>query len=197
MIKNTALKLLSYGIQKARCHRIKLFYFSAFCMFSVGCGKKVTNNEDQNEVRRDSLTVERIILDASLETNGLKDIERYSFKKDSEVRVPASIEVDSGNAGNNFAVIYFQANSTTNFQFYCKYQGGANYASPSTVTDRINGLIYHFHSCYKELNDQRPVTYYPGSLITQYQGTKVILEILSADPKLDTSASTELEVNWH
>lgn len=194
MLRKTILNLLKSGIKTARCHHLKIFYFSLYCFLIVGCGKKVTNNPDDEQIAREALTTERVLLDATLKTNGEKELSAYDFKKDAEVRIPASIRVIEGNAGNNTAVIYFNANSNTNFDVYCIYQGAASTASPIEEQDILNGLTYEFDSCYDDLGY---LNYYPGNGLIQDKGLSVILELISADSRYNTKVKTELEVDWH
>lgn len=200
MIKKTALNLLSYGIDKARCHHIKLFYLSMYCMLLVGCGKQVKGLEEQTEIRRDSLSSDSFVLIDHFSPTGTTSFlpdSRFDFTSDSSVRIPASISVNYGNAGNNTAVIYFNATSSNDYGFYCKYIGGASSSSPITQTEITNGLSYNFETCYTQANDQGEVNYYPGYEAIQFGNTSIILELLSADPSHNTTqANTEFEVNW-
>ena len=202
MIKKTAfsilLKSLSYGLEKARCHHIKLFYLSMYCMLFAGCGKKVKGLEEEIDVRRETLTSDSIVLKDHYSPSGIEFLSKsqYDFANDSSVRIPASISVNEGNAGNNTAVIYFNAQSANDFGFYCKYIGGASTASPITQTEITNGLFYNFETCYTQANDQAEVNYYPGYEAIQFGNSSIILELLSADPLKETHATTEFEVNW-
>ncbi len=203
MLKKSILNLLSYGIEKARCHHIKLFYMSLYCMLLVGCGKQVKNSAESEEIRRDSLTSSNIVLEDEFSSGSISSKSTitlnstFEFHQDSAVRIPASVAVTSGNAGNNTAVIYFNAQNEDDYGFYCKYIGGATSNSPVTQTDFTNGLFYHFHSCYTLPNDLGEVNYYPGREVIQFQENSVILELLSADPRYFTKAQAQLEVDWH
>lgn len=199
MLKKTALNILSYGIEKAKCHHIKLFYLSMYCMLMVGCGKKVKNQVEEQDIRRDTLTANSIILEDTLGKLASKTTGKsiYTFTQDSSVRIPASITVEAGNAGNNYAVIYFNSKSQSEFDFYCKYKGGATTSSPATETDFTNGLYYHFETCYTQENDIGEVGYYPGYEVINFSDNSLILDLLSADPRYNTQVAAEIEVNWH
>ena len=173
-----------------------LFYISIMLstLLQVGCGKGVKNDsssDDDSDIR--SITSEVHKLEASLKIDGSSELSMKSFAEAREVRIPASIVVKNGNAGNNAAIIYFNANSDIDFDFYCKYIGGASVTSPENQEDVEKGLAYNFDDCYKALNDQRQINFYPGESITQKDESTVILELLSADPRFNTSAEAEIE----
>ncbi len=170
--------------------------FSA--LLQVGCGKKVTNREtDENTDDRRNVISEFYKLKSSLTTSGTSIADFNESEADHEVRIPASINVEEGNAGNKTAVIYFNAKSETNFSFYCRYTGGAPVESPIIDQDIEKGLAYNFDGCFTQVNDQSPINYYPGYELTHYKDNKVILELLSADPRFNAKANAEFEVIWH
>ena len=199
MIKKIAKNILSYGIEKARCHHIKLFYLSLYCMLFAGCGKAIKGLEEEQEITRDPFTASFIPLkDVYSPLSGKSSPNaRYDFTSDSLVRIPASIEVEEGNAGNNVAVIYFNAKSESEFEFFCKYIGGASSSTPMTQTEITNGLFYHFDNCYSDTAELQPLNYHPGRQEIQYGNKSVILDVLSADPRYNTHVATEFEVEWH
>lgn len=195
MIRTTALNVLKYGIETAKCHHIRFFYFGLYCLLMVGCGKKIKNSPELEEIQRSALTTDRIFLDSNLYTNGQKEISKYQFNEetDLEVTIPDVIKVTAGNAGNNTAVLYFNADSVSDFKYYCIYTGGSLYSSPTNPEDIEDGLLYHFDDCY---NLEGKVGFYPGYKLTHAHNKAVILELLSADPRYNTHATTELEVTY-
>jgi hypothetical protein len=168
-------------------------------MLFAGCGKAVNGLDEKEEVFRNAQTSSVIPLKDTYSPLGISSASnsRYDFKEDSLVRIPASIAVEEGNAGNNVAVIYFNADSENEFEYYCKYVGGASSSSPMTQTEISNGLFYHFDNCYQGSGELSPLNYYPGRKEIQRGNKAVILEVLSADPRYQTQAATEFEVEWH
>lgn len=197
MFKKLTLNVLKSAIVKAKCHHMKLFYFSVYCFLLVGCGKKVENTQEQSDVNRSELSSQLIKLKAQLFKSGNAIDEEYAFNSDSEVRIPASINITEGNAGNNMARVYFNAISENEYGFYCNYQGGASMQSPLTSGDIESGKKYIFENCYTQDNNQGEINYYPGYETIQYQNKSIIFELLSADPRYDTSAEAEFEVDFH
>jgi len=195
MMRTTALNILKFGIETAKCHHLRFFYFGIYCLLMVGCGKKIKNSPALEEIQRNALTTDRIFLNSKLYVNGQKVNSKHLFAEDTdlEVTIPDIIRVNEGNAGNNTAVIYFNANSVTEFRYYCIYTGGALNSAPDDPQDIEDGLNYHFDDCY---NLEGKVGFYPGYQLTQDNDKAVILELLSADPRYNTTATTELEVRY-
>jgi hypothetical protein len=164
----------------------------------VGCGKEVTNrapaSDDVTDIRGG--TTETFKLSASFLPNGLTQPKYKTFTKALEVRIPRTIDVKSGNAGNNTALLYFDATSVTDFGFYCKYIGGASTSSPLAEEDIQSGLKYNFDNCYMSLGDQRQINYPVDTWITQYEGSSLILELKGADSRFETDAEADLELKW-
>lgn len=196
MIKKFALNLLQKAIVKTKCYNLKLLYFSIYCVLLVGCGKKVEQTKEQ-VVSRSRLETQIVKLKAKLFSNGNAIDEDYEFDSDAEVRIPDSLRVTEGNAGNQIAKIYFNVDENDNFDFYCKYIGGASNATPNKPEEITSGHYYNFSACYLEENDQQQITYYPGYESIQYKNKSVVFKLISADPRFDTQASAEFEVNLH
>ena len=196
MFKNTALNLLKKAIVKTKCYNLKLFYFSIYCLLLVGCGKKIEQPQDQ-DVRQERLESQIIKLNAKIFSNGNAVDEEHEFTTDSEVRIPDSLQVIEGNAGNHIAKIYFNVDENDNFEFYCKYVGGASNATPNKPEEITSGHYYHFDTCYMQENDQQEINLLPGYESIQYKDKSVLFKLVGADPRFDTQAAAEFEVETH
>lgn len=196
MVKTYALNLLKQAITKTKCYNLRLFYFSIYCFLLIGCGKKVESTPTNEDIQRAGLNTSIVKLESKIFTTGDIIKRKYDFETDSEVRIPDVIKVTEGNAGNNQARIYFNQDSSS-FGFYCNYLGGASSASPINPDDFENGKMYYFDRCYTIEGDLGEINYYPGYESIQYEGKSVEFQILSADPRFDTSAEAEIEVNFH
>jgi hypothetical protein len=62
------------------------------------------------------------------------------------IRIPATLEVVEGNAGNHKAWVNFG-------KMRCVYRGGASQAHPSSDSQINKGLKYHFQACLDEQGD--------------------------------------------
>jgi hypothetical protein len=164
----------------------------------VGCGKKVTNrapaSDNITDIRGGG--TETFKLNAKFSPGSNSEPSYKRFAKDLEVRIPASIDVKSGNAGNNTAILYFNAISLTEFDFYCKYIGGASVSSPVIEEDIQKGLKYKFHDCYANSGDQNQINYEAGEPITQFDDSSLILEIEGSDSRFEMEAEADLELKW-
>lgn len=196
MIKKHVLNLLKTAIVKTKCYNLKLFYFSIYCVLLVGCGKKIEQPSDQ-EVKRPRLETQIIKLKSKLFASGNSTEQEHVFGTDSEVRIPDLLPVSEGNAGNQVARIYFNVDANDNFGFYCKYVGGASTATPNDPEEITNGHYYYFESCYKQEGDLEEINYYPGYESIQYENRSVVFKLISADPRFDTQASAEFEIEAH
>jgi hypothetical protein len=174
-------------------------FIISIAFMQVGCGKKVTNDrspasDDVSDSR--AARSETFKFQASIQSDGTSQAAYKKFAQDLEARIPESINVKAGNAGNHSAVIYFNAISMTEFDFYCKYAGGASTSSPTEAEDIQKGLKYNFQDCYKNLGDQDQINYEPGEPITQFNDSALILELNGADSRYNTSAEADLELKW-
>jgi hypothetical protein len=165
----------------------------------VGCGKGVINrapaSDNNSEVR--AITADSFKLSASLDTSGTNFDSSKSFAKDLELRIPESLKVTEGNAGDGSAIVYFNSNGDTEYDFYCKYIGGASSQTPTDEEEIIKGLRYNFHDCYTQDNDQGQIGFNPGEAITQYNFSSVVFRVQSADPTENTTVEADIEINWH
>ncbi len=166
----------------------------------VGCGKGVINKapaSDNSDSAIRFITADSFKLSASIDQNGTATDSAKSFDKDLELRIPASLDVTEGNAGNGTAAIYFNSNGETGYDFYCKYVGGASSATPTDETEIEKGLKYNFHDCYTQENDQGQISFRPGEAITQYDNSSVVFSVKSADPTEKTKVQADIEIDWH
>lgn len=194
MFKKVTLNLLRTAIVKTKCYNLRLFYFSLYCFLMFGCGKKVDEGANKQEVNRPGLSTQFIKLKAKLFKTGQAIDQEHVFENDSEVAIPESIQVKTGNAGNQTARIYFNLDEENKFSFYCNYMGGASTQSPINPEDIENGKTYTFDSCYTA---EGSINYYPGNEPTIYAGNSIMFKIISGDPRFDIEAVSEIEVDFH
>lgn len=197
MFTKKVLNSLGTAIAKTRCYYLRLFYLSIYCMLFIGCGKEIEQANDQQDVQRSNIESQIVKLNAKLYSDGNAEDVQYDFDTDSEVRIPESLQVTKGNAGNNIARIYFNVDESGNFEFYCNYIGGASNASPNSPQDITSGHYYHFDSCYMEENYQQQVYYTPGYESIQFKSKSVVFKLISADPRFDTQVTAEFEIESH
>lgn len=196
MLRSFALNLLKKASLKTKSYNLKLFYVSIYCLLLVGCGKKIQQPQNQ-EVKLQRLESQMIELEAKLFANGNAVDKEHRFTTDSEVRIPDSLRVTEGNAGNNIAKIYFNVDENKHFEFYCKYVGGASNASPNMPDEITNGHYYLFDTCYMQENDKEEINLIPGYESIQDKNKSVVFKLISADPRFDTQASADFEVIAH
>jgi hypothetical protein len=113
------------------------------------------------------------------------------------VRIPASLNVKDGNAGDGQALIYFNSNTESDYDFYCKYIGGASSTSPTDEGEIAKGLKYNFDECYTQDNDQGQIGFNPGDAVTQYNNSSVVFRVESADPTENTTVEAIIDIDWH
>jgi hypothetical protein len=198
MLRKLTPNFLYEIIMKSRCYHLKLFYFSLSCFLVCGCGKKIQGGEQATqEVSRPTLSTKLIKLHAKLFKNGQAQDEQYTFESDSEVAIPEVIKVKAGNAGDQVARLYFNVDQLGEFRFYCNYIGGASTQSPTTPEDIENGKMYYFDTCFIDEGNNREINYYPGNEPTIYKNHSILFRVMSADPRFDTEAVSELEIDTH
>lgn len=191
--------------------RSKLVTLSVFCFFNFSCGKKVENTVTEQDVRRPTLNTSFLELVASYSASSSQLSSKISSKKlsqdksfsaiieaDAFIRIPEYLQVTQGNAGNQFARVYFELPGS--YLFYCSYQGGASSTSPSTEEEIQRGLYYQLDDCYEDVNNDgeaEALGYYPGYEAAIDKSSQVTLEILGADPRFQSKVKAQLEVDWH
>lgn len=184
-------------MQKNKLHTTLIF---SFALLYVGCGKEVTNNRapaSEDFTGNQGLQTNTVKLKALIPQGSTNSVtSSVKFSKALEVFIPRSIDVSSGNAANQTAHIYFDANSIDDYTFYCKYIGSATTTTPNSPDEISKGLKYDFHDCYSLSGDNGQINYKPGDKITHYPESSVILELNGSDLRFNTEASTILELKW-
>ena len=169
-------------------------------LLATSCGKGFSDSQSADSQINDISTLQSsasYTLSSKIRLDSTRLLDSRSYPIDHGVRIPASINVQEGNAGNSSAIIYFNARSTVDFSFYCRYVGGANTNSPVLPDQIEKGLSYDFDECFTRINNQDPINYVPGEELIQYKENFVILELLGADSRFKAEASAELELVWH
>lgn len=207
-IKLLTLKGLTsiYKITKQLINtRASLVTLSIICFFNFGCGKKVENTLPEEEVRRPTLNTsflklvaffsasEQNVNQMSLGENSVVQIDADAF-----VRIPEYLNVLEGNAGNQFARIYFELPGE--YSFYCSYQGGASSSNPTSDDEIERGLFYQLDDCYEDVNNDgeaEALGYYPGYEAAIDKNSQVRLEVLGAASGYRSKIEAQLEIDWH
>lgn len=165
----------------------------------IGCGKELDTQIDEEVVSRQELKENSVILRSSLFTNGGIAKDTYNFNENALVLIPAAIEVEEGNAGNQWARIYFNE-YLNEAEFFCDYKGGAFTQSPDNEWEIEKGKIYHFYGCYQDVDldgTLDELNYYPGMESIQDRDHSISLDILGADPRFNNTSKTLIEIEWH
>jgi hypothetical protein len=165
----------------------------------VGCGKAVINKApaSDNNSAIQFITADSFKLSVNIDESGTSSDSSKSFEKDLEVRIPASLNVKEGNAGDGKALIYFNSNTESDYDFYCKYIGGASSETPTEEDEIVKGLKYNFDECYTQDNDQGQIGFNPGDAVTQYNNSSVVFRVESADPTENTTVEAIIDIDWH
>jgi hypothetical protein len=164
------------------------------------CGKKINSEaSDGAGVFRPGITN----LDINLESTIDRNTSRFS---DEEVnprlglsKIPDSINVTEGNAGNFYSKLFFNVETNGDYEFYCLYRGGSALPNPSQSSQLIEfekGLKYSFVSCFDQDNRDIGIELEDLENYTTPidDNKKVKLVLVGGHPDLRTKANVNLRV---
>lgn len=183
-------------------YRVSTFIFTlSFALITQSCGKKIedsSSGERKPGSQNEYITVEDITLEASVDQDINRIIASSSIPRHGSMKIPESIKVIEGNAGNYWARLTINKD-IEGFEFYCLYQGGAKLARPDEIVhaeDFKKGLTYHFKGCFNEDNQEFMVEDLELFTTPIYQNKNIELRLLGAHPDHFTKAITNLLVTW-
>ena len=169
-------------------------FLGCSCAFFTSCGQEVKNTGADDVTNTQSLSgVDTFSVRAKRFRNQSIEAGRKVFDRFAVIRIPRLLNVISGNAGYGLAKVYFNKRGSQ-FDFYCLFQGNASTPQPGTLEDIEAGLEYSLFECYND-NDEY-IDFQAGDEFPIDLGNSIEVEILSADPRFDTTVDSQFEVTW-